>query len=132
MELQKWNIEINSNKTEGIIFHYGSDQLIHKPTYDNTDIVWKSQAEYLGTILEKRLTWLQKNKYMKSKANIELNKLGIPTDQSKIQTRHKSQNITLQNNHKAHHIRSTDMETILNFTDKTKTSDNTHILTLGQ
>lgn len=74
----------------------------------------------------------KKNKYMKSKANIELNKLGISTDQSKIQTRHKSQNITLQNNHKAHHIRSTDMETILNFTDKSKTSDNTHILTLGQ
>lgn len=72
---KKWKIKINVSKTEGIIFHHGNDSKITKPTFDNTDIEWKTHVKYLGTILDKRLTWLQNTKYMTNKANIGLNKI---------------------------------------------------------
>lgn len=176
---KKWKIKINTNKTEGIIFHYGSNERIQKPTYDNNDIEWKTQVKYLGTILDKRLTWLQNTKYMKNKANIGLKKLyrlinpksrlrtdlkillyktiirptityAAPAWKQAANTHHKNlqivQNRTLRTilDRKHHKIDDLHKEAkleklkdfterlILNFTDKTKTSNNTYIQTLGQ
>lgn len=74
---KKWKIKINDNKTEGIIFSMGptDGRNINKPTFNKAPIEWKKQVKYLGTILDRRLTWNENTKYMRNKARIGLGKI---------------------------------------------------------
>lgn len=84
---QKWKIKINENKTEGIIFHNKKDDLIHKPTFNGTNIEWKPKVKYLGTILDKKLNWIQNVKYMRNKAKIGQSKIyRLINKKSKLKT----------------------------------------------
>jgi len=70
----RWNISINGNKSQQCNFSLRS-KILHTVKFQDTVIPQSAQAQYLGLILDKRLSWKQHITKITATCRVELRKL---------------------------------------------------------